>query len=78
METIEGLPTDRLFTVSPDAGHPKWLCSRCSERIPENKHPIRCFVDGGHGGEYRYHLRCLGFEDGGGDSGELEEASDDG
>lgn len=53
--------SDQLFDVSPDPGHPDCICSRCSEPIPEDECPIRVFVDEGAGGEYRYHIHCIGI-----------------
>ena len=74
------LSTDRLWPTSPDAGHPKCVCSRCGELITdqdaERSAPIRVFMMRpkkllGRGkpeevivGEYRYHSRCLGLQEG--------------
>lgn len=52
-------PSDQIFDVSPDPGHPDCICSRCHQRIGEDEVPIRAFVDEGAGGEYRYHIQCL-------------------
>jgi len=57
---IEVQPEDTLFQESPDAGHPDCLCSRCGKAIQEGEVPIRMFIDGDKGGEYRYHFLCVG------------------
>jgi hypothetical protein len=53
-------PGDRKFTDSPDAGHPKCLCSRCGKRIGEDIVPVRAFPEDG-ACEYRYHPACVGM-----------------
>ena len=63
------LPTDRLFTDSPDVGRRDCLCSRCGQRITDFS--IRVWPKGGASmpgkylyhralGEYRYHPACFG------------------
>ena len=54
---------DKLFQDSPDAGHPACVCSRCGQLIEEHEMPLRAFVDEGRGGEYRYHMRCVGLRE---------------
>lgn len=38
---LEIRPTDTLFDISPDAGHPLCTCSRCGARILEMECVIR-------------------------------------
>lgn len=47
---------DRVFTDSPDGGHPDCKCSHCAQVIEDAA--IRIFTDDNR--EYRYHLACLG------------------
>jgi hypothetical protein len=71
------LATDVLFQDSPDAGLPECICSRCGQGISEGEMPIRVFVDGGKGGEYRYHGACFGVvfppDDDDGDPGDFDD-----
>ncbi len=52
------LPTDTLFSDSPDVGEPTCVCSRCNQPIGEDEVPIRAFLPDGTG-EYRYHADCI-------------------
>jgi len=52
------LPTDQRFKDSPFEGDPDCACSRCGGPIPEDACALRCFVDEGRGGEYRYCDYC--------------------
>lgn len=55
------LPTDTLFSDSPDAGQPACKCSRCGQVI-HSRIPIRMFTTTKPMKEYRYHPACLGLQ----------------
>lgn len=57
------LPTDQKFTDSPDAGHPKCLCSRCGKRIEEWHSPCLRAMPENENAEYRFHWGCVGGRD---------------
>lgn len=50
------------FKDSPDAGHPKCICSYCQELIGDGEVPLRVFRDAndGRGEEVRLHMKCAG------------------
>ncbi len=56
---INILPTDRIFSNSPDVG-PNCTCSRCGKPILKGV-PIRCWPDMNTKHEYRFHPQCLGL-----------------
>lgn len=51
-------PDDLPFILSPDAGHPLCICSRCHDPIPTHTIPIRIWLNNAKT-EYRYHAACL-------------------
>lgn len=63
-------PGDTEFLNSPDAGHPKCLCSRCGQKIEEWHAPcLRVWPQNENLNkpaktvEYRYHWGCVGGTD---------------
>lgn len=67
---IQILPTDKLFTDSPDAGTKECICSRCLKLITEEEAPaIRVWPEDESTGvltntEYIFHINCLSENNG--------------
>lgn len=51
--------SDTSFATSEDVG-PRCLCSRCGQPITKGI-PFRAWTESGL--EYRYHLKCVGFQE---------------
>ena len=64
---IEVLPTDQVFTTSPDTGMKECICSRCSNGISDREFALRLWPEPGDfgydpkvkgGTELRYCEKC--------------------